>query len=119
MGVALARKLRKNMTEAEKLFWYHVRDRQLSGYKFRRQLPVGPYVADFACLETKLIVEIDGGQHNGSLGDIKRDADLNTAGFKVARYWNNDVLNNIDGVLSTLTLTLSQRERELQEKCYA
>jgi very-short-patch-repair endonuclease len=106
-----AQELRKHQTDAESLFWQNVRSRQL-GYKIRRQVPVGIYTADFLCLELKLIIEIDGGQHSDNEKDKKRTAFLNNLGFKVIRFWNNEVLGNIEGVLSTLTLTLSQRERD-------
>jgi very-short-patch-repair endonuclease len=114
MSLKQAQQLRGKMTEAETLFWQSVRNRQLGGYKFRRQVLVGRYIADFMCLECKTIIEIDGGQHNDNVDDTVRDEFLNSIGFVVVRYWNNDVLNNIEGVLSTLTLTLSQRERELR-----
>jgi len=114
MSIEQAKKLRRTMTEAEKAFWYKVRDNRLNGYKFRRQMPVGKYIADFSCLECKAIVEIDGGQHNDNGDDVIRDRFLNDLGFQVVRFWNNDVLSNIEGVLSTLTLTLSQRERGLR-----
>lgn len=73
MGKLLARELRKNMTDAERIIWYYLRDRRLSGWKFRRQHPIGPFIVDFICIEKKLIVEVDGGQHNlNSEIDIKR-----------------------------------------------
>jgi very-short-patch-repair endonuclease len=108
-----AKKLRKNATETETLFWFEVKDRRLGGHKFRRQCPIGKYIVDFLCLEKKLIVEIDGGQHNEKTNDKIRDEYLSALGFKVMRFWNNELLENMDGVLSTLTLALSQREREL------
>ncbi len=76
-------------------------------------MPVGPYIADFACLELKLIVEVDGGHHSENKKDIERTKYLNGLGYEVLRFWNNDVENNLDGVVSTLTLALSQRERGL------
>ncbi len=75
---------------------------------------MGIYTVDFLCLELKMIIEIDGGQHNENKKDEIRAAFLNELGFKVLRFWNNEALHNIEGVLSTLTLTLSQRERELK-----
>lgn len=86
------------MTEAEKRLWSILRNRQLAGLKFRRQHPIGRYVADFACFEHRLIVEADGGQHNESTADEKRTAALNMAGWKVLRFWNNDILENLEGV---------------------
>jgi len=109
-----AKQLRQNQTDAESLIWQKVRNNQL-GHKFRRQVPVGIYIADFLCLELKLVIEIDGGQHAESEKDKIRTEFLNDLGYKVIRFWNNEVLENIEGVLSTLTLTLSQRERELKE----
>ena len=110
-----AKLLRREQTDAEGFFWQKVRSRQL-GHKFRRQVPVGIYTVDFLCLELKLVIEIDGGQHAESKKDEVRTEFLNGLGYKVVRFWNNEVLSNIEGVLSTLTLTLSQREREL--KCH-
>lgn len=106
-GVGLARKLRKQPTEAEKRLWAAIRDRQVNGAKFRRQVPVGIYVADFLCTEARLIVEIDGGQH-GEEVDAARTAALNAAGYRVIRFWNNDVMNNLAGVLEGLAAALSR-----------
>lgn len=114
-----ARKHRKNPTEAEKLFWQKVRNRQIANTKFRRQVPIGDYLVDFLSAEYKLIVEIDGGQHNDSSADEKRTQYLKSQGYDVIRFWNHDVLGNIDGVLESLTLTFSQREREPEEEKYA
>ena len=109
-----AKQLRRNSTDAERNLWSHIRNRQLEGWKFRRQLPVGKYVVDFACAELRLVVEIDGGQHAEQvLYDQGRTKFLQSKGYKVVRFWNNEVLGNIEGVLEALTLTLSQREREL------
>lgn len=102
MAAECAQSLRKNQTEAERIFWNAVRDKRLQGYKFRRQFPVGPYYADFACLEAMLIVEIDGGQHSENKKDEIRTARLEKEGYAVLRFWNNDVLENIEGVLHTL-----------------
>ena len=110
-----AKQLRKNATDAEKYFWTHIRNRQLEGWKFRRQLPVGRYIVDFACPELRLIVEIDGGQHAERIRyDLARTRFLQSKGYQVVRFWNNEVLGNIEGVLEALTLTLSPRERELK-----
>ncbi len=109
-----ARQLRKNQTEAEKRLWQRLRNRQLAGYKFRRQYPIGHYIVDFVCLETKLIVELDGGQHMAQRAyDEQRSAYLNQQGFIVLRCWNNEVIGNTVGVLDSLTLALPQRERGL------
>ncbi len=93
-----ARVLRTNMTDAENELWKHLRRRQLLGCKFRRQHPIGPYIADFACLERRLVVEVDGGQHAESAWDHRRDACIKRMQFVVVRFWNDDVLTNIDGV---------------------
>lgn len=110
---ARARELRKNQTDAERLLWKQLRSRQLNGFKFRRQVPIGPYIVDFLCMSLKLIVEVDGSQHMSSLHyDSSRTRYLESHGFHVVRYWNNEVLSQTDSVLEALTLTLSQRERE-------
>jgi very-short-patch-repair endonuclease len=98
-----ARKLRREQTDAEGKLWYLLRNRRLAGYKFKRQFPIGPYIADFACLELKLIVEADGGQHADQKAyDEKRTEWLESRGWRVLRYWNNDILTNIEGVSETL-----------------
>ena len=113
-SIQRARKLRASHTDAENILWQKIRARQLT-HKFRRQIPIGCYVVDFACLELKLVIEVDGAQHADSKSDKFRKKYLEGLGFKIIRFWNNDVLNNTEGVYSTLTLTLSQRERELRE----
>lgn len=116
-GSNKARSLRRNQTEAEKILWSRLRDRGLGGYKFRRQVPIDPYIADFVCMAARLIVEIDGGQHAERVAqDHERERFLQKEGYEVVRYWNNEVLGNLDGVLTTLTLALSLRERELAAK---
>jgi very-short-patch-repair endonuclease len=96
------RAMRKNLTDAERMFWQRLRDRQL-GVKFRRQFAIdGRYVADFVCLKQRLIVEIDGGQHDGSQCDADRTLYLQTHNFRVIRFWNHEVLQNIDGCLEVL-----------------
>ena len=110
-----ARELRAKSIEAEKLLWRHLRNRQLNGYKFRRQVPLWNYVADFVCLSPKVIVELDGGQHmDNQTYDERRSKYLESLGYTVVRFWNNEMLNNPSGVLESLTLTL--KERELAEK---
>jgi very-short-patch-repair endonuclease len=101
-----ARRLRENSTDAERLFWSRVRDRRLSGFKFKRQYATGSYIVDFACTKERLIVELDGGQHAGSEVDKERDAQLASDGYRVLRFWNNDVLMNIDGVIETVLKNL-------------
>ena len=97
-----AKQLRQNMTDAEQLLWRYLRAHRLNGQKFRRQHPIGPYVVDFVHLGAKLIIEADGGQHNLSEGDAVRDKWLISQGFKVMRFWNSDILNNTDAVLTTI-----------------
>lgn len=98
-----ARELRRNQTEAEKAFWQAVRNRQLNGLKFRRQVPLGRYIVDFACFENKLIIELDGGQHADAIPyDEARTTWLEAQGFRVVRFWNNDVMSNMEGVLVRL-----------------
>ena len=101
-----ARGLRKNSTDAEKKLWFAVRDRRLAGFKFIRQKSIGPYVADFLCRDHNLIVEVDGGQHAESESDLVRDAYLASEGYRVLRFWNSDVLANLDGVLQTILASL-------------
>jgi very-short-patch-repair endonuclease len=97
-----ARQLRVNQTDAEKVLWNRIRNRQLDGHKFARQVPIGHYICDFVCREKLLIIEVDGGQHNESAADAIRDRRLIEEGYKVIRFWNNDVLGNIEGVLLTI-----------------
>lgn len=100
--VKIARALRKRPTRAEFILWRHLQDRQLEGAKFRRQQPLGKYVVDFACLEKKIVVEADGGQHSEIDRDMERDNWLRSQGFKVLRFWNNEILTNIRGVLTVI-----------------
>ena len=103
MGSRHARALRANQTEAETRLWGLLRDRRLAGVKFRRQVPIGPYIADFVCLAAKLIVEVDGGQHGeDAAADAARTVWLEGQGFRVLRFWNNDALANSDGVLEEI-----------------
>ncbi|MEQ1550337.1 DUF559 domain-containing protein [Sphingorhabdus sp.] len=102
-----ARRLRRDMTEAEKRLWKYLRGRQLEGAKFRRQKPVENRIADFLCVEAKLIVELDGGQHGEQIeADAERTRQLEAAGYTVLRLWNNDVLANTEGVLHQIRCTL-------------
>ena len=97
----LARKLRKDPTEAEKRLWSRLKGEQL-GVKFTRQFPIGNAIVDFACRRLKLVVELDGGQHADSSTDEARTRMIEAHGYHVVRYWNNDVLANTDGVLTAL-----------------
>ena len=94
-----ARLLRARLTDAERKLWYALRDRRFAGAKFRRQVPVGPYVADFLCYEARLVIEVDGGQHVESARDRRRDRWFAQNAFRVLRFWNNDVHSNLEGVL--------------------
>ncbi|MEO6365257.1 MAG: endonuclease domain-containing protein [Luteimonas sp.] len=103
---SFARHLRKNMTGAEQILWRVLRSRALTGFKFRRQHPVGPYIVDFACLQASLVIEVDGGQHCDSTSDARRDQYLRSRKFDVLRFWNNEVLDNIEGVCDVILLHL-------------
>ena len=101
----LARELRKNLTPQEKKLWNLLRNHQFYGYEFRRQYPIAGYIVDFICRKSKIIIELDGGQHNQDNNieyDLKRTQVLNNLGYKVIRFWNCDIDNNIEGVYSTL-----------------
>lgn len=103
-----ARYLRREMTDVERLLWRALRVKQLHGHRFRRQHPVGSYITDFACIEQKIIIELDGGQHQENLTyDEQRTAFLQAHGWRVLRFWNTDVLNNLDGVLATIVENLA------------
>lgn len=97
MPSPLARRLRGAPTEAEKRLWSRLRGKQMGGIRFRRQHPIGPYVVDFFCAEAKLVIEADGGQH--AEDGPARTAWLEACGYRVIRFWNNDILSNTDGVL--------------------
>jgi very-short-patch-repair endonuclease len=99
-----ARRLRRNSTDAESVLWFALRDK-LPAARFRRQVAFGPFFADFASHGAKLIVEVDGGQHNQDR-DASRTAFLNDEGYRVMRFWNNDVLQNLEGVLQTIAAAL-------------
>ena len=102
-GLGLARQLRKSWTDAELRLWYLLRNRGLGKNKFRRQHPVGPYVVDFVCLEKKLVIEVDGSQHIDRFEqDKRRTAYLEARGFRVMRFWDNDVLKQTDGVMQVI-----------------
>jgi very-short-patch-repair endonuclease len=101
--VNLARSLRKRPTDAEKLLWRHLRSKQVYGLKFRRQEAIGRYIVDFVCFEKRLIIELDGGQHaEQQIQDQERDSWFREQGFRTLRFWNNEVLGNIEGVLETI-----------------
>jgi len=102
-----AKHLRHHMTESETRLWQHLRAHRLNGEKFRRQQPMGFYVVDFVHFGARLIVEADGGQHNDAPRDESRDAWLRAQGFKVLRFWNNEIMNNLEGVLETIMASVT------------
>ena len=106
--IRIARKLRVNQTDAETVLWNRIRNRQIDGHKFVRQEPIGNYICDVVCREKLVIIEVDGGQHSDSAADSIRDRHLIAEGFRVLRFWNNDVLGNLDGVLVTIQTELSK-----------
>ena len=98
----VARKLRNDMTDAERRLWSHLRANQLGGAKFIRQHPIGDFVVDFACRSARLAIELDGGQHADNPADDVRTRIIEAHGYRVIRFWNNDVLQNTDGVLTAI-----------------
>jgi very-short-patch-repair endonuclease len=94
------------MTDAERRLWSVLRDRRLEGYKFRRQYPCGPFILDFACFEHRLAIEADGSQHADSGRDARRTMWLENQGWRVIRFWNNDILMNIEGVADAILAAL-------------
>jgi len=102
-----ARQLRKDMTDAERLLWHHIRHRQIADCRFRRQAPIGPFIVDFVCFEERLIIELDGGQHAERLAeDESRTRWLNSQGFRVLRFWNHWVFEDLDSVLEAIVIAL-------------
>jgi len=109
----LARNLRKNQTDVEQIMWLQLRNRRFFNYKFRRQFVIAPYIADFACLELKLIIELDGAQHiEQAEADSERSLFLNQCGFRVIRFWNNDLFTNLDGVMEGIRLVVEEIEKK-------
>jgi len=106
-----ARTLRGRMTDAERKLWFALRDRRFAHFKFRRQVPIGPFIADFVCFDARLVIEVDGGQHADSSDDKRRDRWFAANRFQVPRFWNNDVLANLEGV-STLIAEALAGERK-------
>ncbi|WP_428682006.1 endonuclease domain-containing protein [Sphingopyxis sp.] len=107
LTLARAKSLRHALTDQEKKLWGALRDRRLGGFKFRKQQPIGPFIADFVCQEQRLIVEVDGSQHADSESDAARDTFLNGKGYRVLRVWNNEVTGNLSGVLTAILAALS------------
>lgn len=104
------RALRRNSTDAERALWEHLRGRQMQGAKFRRQHPFGDYILDFVCLERRVVIELDGGQHTDAIDyDARRTHALELGGFIVLRFWNHDIIENTTGVLELIWKTMSQR----------
>ncbi|MBZ0252437.1 MAG: DUF559 domain-containing protein, partial [Candidatus Methylomirabilis sp.] len=112
----LARQLRKDMTDAERRLWTFLRRREL-GVRFRRQEPIGPYIVDFACIKRRLIVEVDGGHHaENAAADAARTPDLERRGYRVIRFWNSDVVTNMDAVVREIEAALAEREIAAHER---
>jgi very-short-patch-repair endonuclease len=110
-----ARRLRRDSTDAERKLWYRLRSRSILGFKFVRQEPIGPYVVDFVCRERRLILEVDGGQHAGNKRDLVRDQWLAGQRYRVLRFWNNDVMGNIEGVLETIAVALNEEASSIPD----
>lgn len=104
-----ARKLRREMTDVEKKLWFALRSRRFENYKFRRQVPIGKYVVDFVCQDRKLIIELDGSQHEGSSYDQQRDEWLQSVGYNVLRFWNIEINQALDGTLLAILDSLKER----------
>jgi very-short-patch-repair endonuclease len=105
--VPRARALRRDMTEAEKKLWQHLRQPPFKEHHFRRQATIGSYFPDFASHKLRIVIEVDGGQHSDSAADDLRTSDLVSKGYRVLRFWNNDVLENTFGVLSTIDTAIN------------
>ena len=109
----LARNLRRNQTDAERLLWRHLRNKLLDGNRFRRQEVIGLHIVDFVCLEQKLIVELDGGQHvDAAEADVARTQQLEAYGYRVIRFWNDEVLTRTDDVLDSILKELQMNKSE-------
>jgi very-short-patch-repair endonuclease len=105
----LAKQLRSRLTESEQHLWKHLRRRNLRGFRFRRQFPIGPYIADFVCLTPPLVIELDGGQHSMQVArDQMRDKFLRNCGFRVLRFWDNEALQQTDAVLEVIRRALEE-----------
>jgi very-short-patch-repair endonuclease len=110
MDTKRARELRTNLTDAERRLWQKLKRRQVAGVKFRRQQPIGPYIVDFVCLERRVVVEVDGGQHSEQLRqDERRNQWLEAQGYRILRFWNNDVLANTEVVAQTVLDAVEKR----------
>ena len=111
-NTATARRLRRHQTDAERILWFRLRGRRLVGWKFKRQVPIDRFIADFVCADAKLIIELDGGQHADRMPQDERTRTLEAMGYLVLRFWNNDVMRNLEGVLETILSTLNQQSPE-------
>ncbi|MEG8223845.1 endonuclease domain-containing protein [Sphingomonas sp. HH69] len=109
-----ASRLRRDMTDVERVVWGALRNRQLEGFKFRRQATVGPFVVDFLCVEAALVIELDGGQHSDE-ADRARTEFLERRGLRVMRLWNSDVVDNFDGVIEAIRMALLQKKKTLTQ----
>jgi very-short-patch-repair endonuclease len=103
----LARNLRNQPTDAEQRLWLHLRASRFEGVKFTRQHPIGDFIADFACRSLRLAIELDGGQHSDSLSEANRTRIIEAHGYRVIRFWNNEVLGNMDGVLQVIAAEIA------------
>ena len=113
MKRALAKRLRTEMTDAEQRLWYRLRAHRFRGLKFKRQAPIGPYIVDFICFEHGLVVEVDGGQHSENAADRWRDVWLRSEGYRVLRFWNDDVLKYTEAVLHKIFESVSAKTTPL------
>ena len=113
MSLKQAKKLRGEMTDAERRLWYRLRAHRFDGVKFKRQVPIGRYVVDFACMSRKVVLEIDGGQHADNEADRVRDQQLAEQGFKVLRFWNHDVFQQTLSVLEVIMSASSMTIRDI------
>jgi very-short-patch-repair endonuclease len=116
---AIARKLRKNATDAERRLWYGIRRENIAGFRFRRQVIIGGFVVDFACLEARLVVEVDGATHSTDdelARDTARTAVLSAQGYSVLRFTNDETFHNFDGVLETIRLKLVELRPRLEDE---
>ncbi len=100
--ISFAKNLRTNCTDAERVLWQHLRGHRFLDFKFKRQKPIGKYIVDFVCFRLRLVIEIDGSQHLESKYDLQRDQWLNNQGFKILRFWNNEIFENLAGVLNKI-----------------
>ena len=116
MRMAFARRLRSNMTDAERKLWQNLRHRLVEGHRFRRQVPLGPYIVDFCCLQLGLVIEADGSQHAERESDERRDTWLAEQGYRVLRFWNPDIERNLEGVMETIMHAVAERETELNAR---